>query len=580
MGAAPPGLNGAIAFDRLSGSGDILSMTAAGGSQTPLTTSQDTDAAWSPDGTRIAFTSARDGGNEEIYLMNADGSGQVRWTVSAGIDREPAWSPDGTRIAWSSDRGGDNTEIWSARLDGSDLRQHTLNGAVTDDQPEWSPDGSAIAFRSGRGSPGGNLWRVSAAGTEVDVRQITTTPSNNPSWSPDGSRIAFDSTRGAPANQDVYSAFAAGGEADLVRHTSNDAADREPAWSPDGARFAFSSARGGGPTQIWTMASVGTEVNVTQLTSTVLNDANPAWQTVAALPFLSAISPASAAAGSGPITLTVDGSGFTFRSRVRWQGQDRVTTYVSPTRLTAAIPASDLAGPGTVRVEVVTGPTGGGTSGLQTFTVQTVAGGPGLSLSGAAVQNRWTASRLKGRLVLTGAATRAARLQVRVLRPTGRGAALVTRTIALKGGGAFTRRLTLSPTLVPGRYLVRVRELGPGPGLLPTAERRTTIPAPREGVVSRAYFSTKIGGRSLARITGRSIIFAHFRFAARPKPGKRLTVSWYSPGARRPVAVDRKGRTSVVIAFIKGPRSLPTGRWRAELRYGGKLVATARVRVA
>lgn len=586
--ATTPGLNGLIAFDRLSGSGDIYSMTSVGGSQTPLANFQDSDAAWSPDGSRIAFTSRRDGSAGEIYLMNADGSNEVRWTINGDTDEHPAWSPDGTRIAWSSIRGTDmNTEIYSARIDGSDQRRHTLNGAITDDQPEWSPDGTAIAFRSGRGS-GGLLWRLSAAGTELDVRQLTTEPSNSPTWSPDGSRIAFDSSRNG-GNRDVFSASSAGGETGLVRHTTDAGDDRDPAWSPDGTRFAFTSSRslggggGSGPTHIWTMASVGTEVNLTPLTSTVTNDANPAWQTVAALPFLSTINPSSAQAGSGAITLTVDGSGFTFRSRVRWQGQDRVTTFVSPTRLTAAIPASDIAAAGAARVEVVTGPVGGGTSGLQTFTVQAVATAPtppGLTLAGAAVQNRWKASRLRGRLVLSGASTRAARLRVRVLRSSGRGKALVTRTVALAAGGNFQRRLRLSPTLVPGRYLVRVSELGPGPGLLPVAERRTTIPAPREGVVSRAFFSTKIGGRSFTRIAGRSIIFAHFRFAARSKPGKRLTVSWYSPGARRPVAVDRKGRTSVVIAFIKGPRALPRGAWRAELRYGRTLVGIARVRVA
>lgn len=575
--AATPGLNGLIAFDRTSGVDAIYSMTAVGGSPTELTRTQDTDAAWSPDGTRIAFTSRRDGGNAEIYLMNADGTGQVRWTVSAGTDEQPAWSPDGSRIAWSSDRAGGNLEIFSARLDGSELRQHTLNDAVFDDQPEWSPDGTAIAFRSGRGS-GGLLWRLSASGTEVDVRQLTSQPSNSPTWSPDGSRIAFDSSRNG-GNQDVFSASSAGGEDGLARHTTDTGVDRDPAWAPDGTRFAFTSARGGGSTHIWTMATVGTEVNLQQLTSTVLNDGDPAWQTVAALPFLSSISPSSATAGSAAITLAVDGNGFTHRSRVRWQGQDRVTTYVSPTRLTAAIPASDLAAAGTARVEVVTGPVGGGTSGQATFTVQAPPRRDGLTISGAAVQNRWAASRLRGRLVLSGASTRPARLKVELLRASGRGRALVSRTFGVAAGGDFQRRLALSPRLTPGPYLVRLSEVGSGPGLLPQAERRATVPAPREGVVSRSFFSTKIGGRSVTRIVGRSIIFAHFRFAARPKPGKRLTVSWFSPGARRPVAIDRKGRTSVVIAFIKGPRSLPSGTWRAELRYGGTLVSTARVRV-
>ncbi len=575
--ATPPGLNGNIAFDRATGSGSIYSMTAAGGSQTPLTNFQDSDAAWSPDGQRIAFTSRRDGGNAEIYIMNADGSNQQRWTVDPGTDEQPAWSPDGTRIAWAAERGTDNLEIYSARLDGSGVIRHTSNGAVTDDQPEWSPDGTAIAFRSGRGS-GGLLWRLSASGTEVDVRQLTTLPSNSPTWSPDGSRIAFDSSRGS--NTDIYSASSAGGEAGLQRHTTDPGADVDPSWSPDGTLIAFSSSRGGGAAHIFTMASGGQEVGLTPLTSTVQGDSSPAWQTVAALPFLSAISPASAQAGSGAFTLTVTGSGFTQRSRVRWQGQDRATTFVNPTRLTAAIPASDLAAAGSARVEVVTGPVGGGTSGLQTFTVTPAPAPVVLQIPGATVQNKWKVSRLQGRLVTSLNVSRAARLRVTVHKASGKGKALVTRTVTAQGAGTVSRRLLLSPTMVPGPYLMRVAEIGSGPGLLPTAERRIVVPAPREGVVSRAYFSTKIGGRPFTRIAGRSIIFAHYRFAARPKPGKRLTVSWFAPGARRPVAIDRKGRTSVVIAFIKGPRALPTGQWRAELRYGGTLVATARVRVA
>jgi hypothetical protein len=97
--------------------------------------------------------------------------------------------------------------------------------------------------------------------------------------------------------------------------------------------------------------------------------------------------------------------------------------------------------------------------------------------------------------------------------------------------------------------------------------------------VARAFFSTKIGGRPMNRIRGRSIFFANFRFAARPKMGKRLTVRWFSPGARRPVAIDRKPITGLVIAFIKGSGALPKGLWRAELRYGNTLVATASTRV-
>ena len=59
----------------------------------------DTSPAWSPDSSKIAFTSPRDGGSTEIYVMNADGSDQVRLTDTQGADTSPAWSPDGSKNA-------------------------------------------------------------------------------------------------------------------------------------------------------------------------------------------------------------------------------------------------------------------------------------------------------------------------------------------------------------------------------------------------------------------------------------------------------------------------------------------------
>ena len=89
--ATPPGINGLIAFETAN-SDEIVTMTATGANVSPPLTStpeENSDAAWSPDGRKIAFTSRRDGGQAEIYIMNADGSNQVNFTNSAG-DRCPA----------------------------------------------------------------------------------------------------------------------------------------------------------------------------------------------------------------------------------------------------------------------------------------------------------------------------------------------------------------------------------------------------------------------------------------------------------------------------------------------------------
>jgi dipeptidyl aminopeptidase/acylaminoacyl peptidase len=573
--ATPPGINGLIAFEQVN-SGQLFTMTATGANQSPRLTDtpeENSDPAWSPDGTRIAFTSRRDGGDPEIYIMNADGSNQVRFTTSPGIDEQPAWSPDGTRIAWASDRNEGNLEIYSANLDGSGLRRHTVNGAFVDTEPEYSPDGSLIAFRSNR-NPNGDIFVVDANGApEAGLRQITSNAAadTSPTWSPDGSRIAFTSTRSG--NEDIWSVGSGGVEQAPLQITNDPGGDREPSWSPDGARIAFVSTRGGGTAHIWTAGSGGTEAGLQQLTSTVIVDAGPAWQTVAPVPALASLSPAGVVSGSPDVAVIVEGSGFVRRSQVRWNGQPRATQFVSPTRLTFIVPASDLAAPGSARVTVATSPVGGGESASLQFAVN-----PGIVLTKALLQPRWKASQMKGRLDLRGVVGRPAVLEASLFRASG-GKPLLTRRFQVNQAGTFARRLRLVPTLLPGRYTVRVTE-APGAGTpLPPAQRAAKLSAPREGVVSRAFFSTKIGGRPMARIAGRSIIFAHFRFAARPKPGKRLTVRWFSPGARRPVAIDRKPISGLVIAFIKGSGPLPKGRWRAELRWGTTLVATARTRV-
>ena len=140
---------------------DIYVMDADGENPQNLTNNpaDDWSPSWSPDGKRIVFMSYRDGHfigdfeliTSEIYVMDVDGGNQQRLTENRKNDESPSWSPDGTRIVFSSDRKGDfvNYEIYVMDDDGGNLQRLTEN-RKNDGGASWSPDGKRIAFSSDR----------------------------------------------------------------------------------------------------------------------------------------------------------------------------------------------------------------------------------------------------------------------------------------------------------------------------------------------------------------------------------------------------------------------------------------------
>src|SRR4051812_30190522 len=176
--AAFPGANGQIVFSgrgATSGSAQLYTIYPSGAGQAALTSGK--GPAWSPDGTKIAFS----GGGGSIHTINADGTGDTTLTNDGtGTDSESAWSPDGSRIAFAHVPTGSTVpEIWVMNSDGSG--RHGLG--ATGSSPAWSPDGYEIAYsgtRIGVIRPDG-----SGATNLSDNFLPDTVIERYPSWSPD-----------------------------------------------------------------------------------------------------------------------------------------------------------------------------------------------------------------------------------------------------------------------------------------------------------------------------------------------------------------------------------------------------------
>jgi len=183
--------------------GVLWSIPSSGGRGTQLS-DQLLEAArpdFSPRGDLVAFQ-AYAGGTFHIWVMRPDGSGVRQVTTGHGDDREPRFSPDGTKIAFSSDRAFNGSyDIWVVDVASGALTQWTNTGGVTtppapasvdEYEPTWSPDGQRIAFVVGSGATGTTIQSRDAAGTQVVVATAAPgTRVNSPSYSPDGARVAY-----------------------------------------------------------------------------------------------------------------------------------------------------------------------------------------------------------------------------------------------------------------------------------------------------------------------------------------------------------------------------------------------------
>jgi Tol biopolymer transport system component len=238
------------------GAGTIYLIHADGTDRRPLVSgSSDLPLAWSPDGSRLAFTAGKvrshgSIGQTSIRIVSADGTnGRLLTRAPSHTAQWPTWSPDGRRIAFiARSSSEDRNRLYVIRADGTGL--HTLGPApashANDWSPDWSPDGRWILFeRIGVGPSRNALMAIRPDGT--GVRRIATLIAGPqficPDWSPDGSKIAYQaSTSVATRNFPEIWVMNADGTG-RTRLTHDPSRDENPDWSPDGTRIAFYSER-------------------------------------------------------------------------------------------------------------------------------------------------------------------------------------------------------------------------------------------------------------------------------------------------------------------------------------------------
>ena len=161
--------------------------------------------SWSPDGLQLVFISPCLGradfyetlyNESSLYIINADGTGLDQLTAAPGSDFEPAWSPDGSKIAFTSVRGGFR-QIYSLDIESRDVTLLTnTTSAIESSQPSWSPDGTKIVYLVKRVGTY-QVWSMNANGQEAG--QFTRSGQDLwdylPSWSPDGRTVFFNQRR-------------------------------------------------------------------------------------------------------------------------------------------------------------------------------------------------------------------------------------------------------------------------------------------------------------------------------------------------------------------------------------------------
>ncbi len=240
-----PGIvaNGRIFYVQHDGNDNEIYSVNPDGTGTQAVTADTYDSispALSPDGTKLAYVTNRDG-NYEIYVKEVDApaaSPGTRLTYHGGEDNYPAWSPDGNKLVFSRRVGGAQPDIYIMDADGSNVSLFARVGSssVDDSMPAWSPDGQWIVFRS-KAAGNYDIWRKKADGSDnaVNLTAANSAYDGSPVFDSNGD-ILYQAQSSPSSIMTLWAVPVTGGAPEQVYSGAN---SKFVAPSPDGTKLVF-----------------------------------------------------------------------------------------------------------------------------------------------------------------------------------------------------------------------------------------------------------------------------------------------------------------------------------------------------